>query len=163
MKRGHTHDGEEVLPKWNGLRHIPLSQWIEQGLYQKAYFKATIPSVTSTISTQVSIREECPRFAYIIQMNDELKEFAEFITRNIYFSPFTYKLDEPYKIILPIYDDKFYIKTFASPIIFDENKKQFHLDLPLNIKAKVKISAFSISKKMDEYEYKGIYVKYGRI
>ena len=153
MKRGRITEEEEILPKWNGLRHIPLTEWVENGLYQKAYFKSSVPSITCTVPTQVSIREDGARFAYIIQMNDELLEFVEFVNRNIFFSPFTYKLDDPYEIRLSVYDGKFYIKTFTRPIIFDENKIQIQPELPLAIKAKVKISAASISRKKDDCIY----------
>jgi hypothetical protein len=70
MKRGRT---EELIPKWDGLQHISLTEWKENGLYQKAYFKSTIPSITTDIPTQVYIRNEGERFAYTIQMNEELK------------------------------------------------------------------------------------------
>jgi hypothetical protein len=151
MKSGRTE--ESTLPKWKDLQCIPLTNWIQHGKYEKAYFKMTPPSITTSVATQVKIRQDGSRFAYIIQMNEELQEFVEFINRNIYFSPLTYKLDESYHIKLSVYDNKFYIKSFVTPIIFDEDKKHIPPNLPLNITAKVKISAHCILKQKDENAY----------
>ena len=154
MKRGRTDDGDEVYPKWLGLHPSPTTEWIDHDLYQKAYFKAPSPSITTSSAIHLKIIKDGDHFRFIIKMNDEIKNFINSIERDVFFAPFAYSLEQQYKILLPSYDGNLYIKSLYPPTVFNEQKEQVSLkDMPLLNKAKVKIIAQCISRKKGEHVY----------
>ena len=128
-----------------------LSQWYDEGnQYLRAFFLSPALKLTSTQSTQVKIQELADRYQYMITITPEIRDFLDMVYQRI-----RKAIEGECKVIQPQSNDQLYVKTRASPILFDVQKKRVRLPnpLPITIKAKVELTAQCISKKKDEDIY----------
>jgi hypothetical protein len=152
MKRSNSSSATipTKIPTWDGLRNIDMVDWIGSGIYEKSYFKDPKPSIMSEHAARVIVRkDDDDLFTTIIHMNDELREFLSFLERNTCFSTLPYE----YELNLPVFYDKVYMKSYTPPILFDVGKDRVHYERPINVMAKFKLSAQSISHKKGTSSY----------